>query len=810
MIIKQEIEKAFGDSFSIYGASTLISRAIPSVEDGLTPVNRRILYSFYNENITSFKKAAYYVGVTLATSHPHGDMSLYDTMVGLAQWWKNQHTWIDPQGNIGTVQGKSAAAARYLELKLSNFSKEVLFEDIEKGVVNFVDNYDKTKKIPDVLPSKFPTILNAGMFGIAVGYSSNIPIHNVRDICNLTIGLIKNPDLSDKEVASLIQGPDFPTGGEILNASDLPSIYAKGRGNILVRGVIKEEVVGKETVLVVRELPPNTTTDRVVEAITALCREKEEKGKKVPGLLQTRIAEVKDFTKGKEVEIVIYPKKDTDINILKNMILENCCMSDTYNYMMNILIEGKFNVEVSLKKVIQEWLTFRKEVIRRKFKSLVSKSLERQFYLNALITALKNIDALIRLSKKSKTKEELVEGLKKEFSFSERASKYISEQPLYRLTSFEIKKLEDELAQKKKESDEYTSILRDSNRIEKIILTELEAVKKKYGEDRKTKLLNVSKVETLDLIENKSLVVAITSEGYIFSKEVDDVNEGKKGNKGRLFVESKKGRSIEKTLTLDSHDEVFIFSECGKMFKGFGYEFDVNGTHVSSIIKGFEGKTLCEFIKVSHSTAGNLIFVTSSSLTKRVPLEDFRTRMPAEGLLAVNVTDNNEKLVGVFLSETPDEDLVVISTSRGYASKIMVSNLPLQARPSMGRKMIRMKEESEVCVSLVGSKIKDSDNELVLFITNKGIGKFVCMSDLLEKRTANGQGASFLAIKLKLEDKLRKNVVCSKDDQLIVSTRAGKTIRIDAGSVKQISREAIGGKIISINADDEVASIAVV
>lgn len=812
MITKQPIQEAFGEAFSLYGASTLISRAIPSIEDGLTPVNRRILYSFFNENISSFKKAAYYVGVTLSTAHPHGDMSLYNTMVGLAQWWKNQHSWIDPQGNVGTVQGKSAAAARYLELKLSNFSKETLFEDIDKGIVNFVDNYDKSKKIPDVLPSKFPTILNAGMFGIAVGYSSSIPIHNVKDICNLTIALIKNPKLTDKEASSLLCGPDFPTGGEILNSSELHNIYTKGKGNILVRGVINEETYGKENVLVIRELPPNTTTSKIVENITALCREKDDKGsnKKVPGLLQNRISEIKDFTAGKEVEIVIYPKKDTDLNVLKNMILENCGLCDTYNYMMNVLIDGKFHVEVPLKKVIEEWINFRKNVVRRKFKYLVSKSLERQFYLKALITALKNFEMLIKISKSSKTKEELVSNIKESFKFSEKASKYISEQPLYRLTALEIKKLEDELKQRKKESDEYTSILRDSQKINTIILNELEEVKKKYGTNRKTKLLNVSKVETMDLIENKNLVVAITSEGYVFSKEVDDVNEGKRGNKGRLFVDSKRGRTIEKTLTLESHDELFIFSECGKMFKGFGYEFDVNGVHVSSIIKGFQGKAVCDFIKVTPKTEGNLVFVTSSSLTKMVPLADFRTRMPSEGLLSVNVSESNEKLIGVYLSETPEEDLIVISTSRGYASKILVSNISLQARPSMGRKMIRMKEENEVCVSLVGSKIANSEKMLVLFITNKGIGKFVSVAELVEKKTTSGQSASFLAIKLKPEDKLRKNVICAKDEQLVVSTRAGKTIRIDADSVRQNSRVAIGGRIINLNDDDEVASITVV
>ena len=812
-IIEKPLGDAFSECFEIYGASTLKSRAIPNVEDGLTPVNRRILWTFHQEGASNFKKAAFYVGGALSSWHPHGDLSLYDTMTGLAQWWKNQKIFIEPQGNIGSVAGKPPAAARYLELKLSSFSKEIFFEDVDKEIVDMEDNYDKTKKIPKTFPSKFPTILNTGMMGIGTGYATDIPIHAVSDVCRAALAALTDPSADSKTIAKALQGPDFPTGGEIINSAALPQMYEDGQGVIYVRGVIEEEKRGGKDVLVIREIPPKRTTGKIVEEISALCKEKEEGRKKVPGLLQDKIADIHDFTAKDKIEIVIHPKRDVSLPVLKNLILEHTSMTFTHKYMMNVLIGGEFVNNASLELVMRSWIEYRRRTVRRKFVFQVGKILERMAILRALIKALENIEAVLKIVRGSKNKDEAVEKLMKGYDFAEREAKYVVEQPIYRLTGMEIAKLKEELKEKKVEADRCVEILRDSGEIDCIIREELEGLVKKYETKRHTKLINAGKVSTLDVIERKDLIVAVTEEGYVFSKEVDDVKAGNKGNKGQLLVDSKRGRSIEKSVLLDSHDELFVFSEDGKMFKANAYEFDVNNVHISSVIKNFGARRVCQFIPVHPDSDGDLVFVTTSALTKRVKLSEFRTRnMPEEGLIAAQLAEG-ERLIGVHYSDSPDDDLIVIATSRGYASKIPIANLSLQKRPSMGRRMIRLKEEKkgvmEQCVSLVGCRIDQEENTAILFITTKGKGKMVKVSDLLYKKTESGQGAAFLAIKLRPEDKLRRNVVCGKDEQLVVTSKGGKTVRMKGDSIAEMKREAMGYTIIALNDGDEVASVTV-
>lgn len=730
-------------------------------------------------------------------------------MVGFAQWWKNDICFIDPQGNVGSIQGKTYAAQRYLELKLSNSARDLLFEDVEKEVVDMLDNYDKTKKIPSTLPTKFPAILNTGMMGIGSGFASDIPIHSIANCCQVALHKLANPKADSLELAKVLGGPDFPTGGEITNAAELPKMYAEGIGNIKIRGVIEEEKRGSKNVLVIREIPPRKTTGKIMEEISDLCKDKDDGNKKkVPGILQDKISDIQDFTSKKSVEIVIFPKKDVSLPVLKNMILEHTSMTFSHKYMMNVLHNNKFINNASLEYVIEGWIEYRQKTVRRKYVYQVGKVLERISILKALIKALKNIDAVIAIVKKSDNKEIAINSLKKNYNFADKEARYIVEQPIYRLTGFEIGKLETELDERKIEADNYISILKDSTKINVIIKDELMAVEKKYKSPRRTKLMNVGKVTTIDMIEKKKLIIAITSEGFVFSKEVDEVRDGSRGNKGQLFVDSKRGRSIEKSVLLDSHDELFVISEDGKLFKANAFEFDVNNVHVSNVIKNFGERGVCSFIPVSPDDKGDLIFVTSSSLTKRVSLDDFRTRnMPQEGLLAVSLVDG-EKLIGVIHSEKPEDDIIVISTSRGYASKIIVDNLAIQRRPSMGRKMIRMKEDEE-CVSLVSCSFAEEENTSILFITTKGKGKLVKVSDLLFKKTDSGQSASFLAIKLRKEDHLRKNVICAKSEQLVVCAKSGKTVRLDSSEVTEMKREAMGYTIISLNEGDEVASVLV-
>lgn len=809
--IKQlAIADAFDEYFTTYGASVLYSRAIPSVEDGWTPVNRRILYTMNEMNESGFKKGAFYNGVIMSRYHPHGDLSLWDTTVSLSQWWKNQFVFITAQGNNGTLGGKSPAAMRYLELKLSSFSKEAFFEDIDKNITDIEDNYDKTMKIAKVLPSKFPTILNTGVMGIASGYATDIPVHSVSDICKTTLAYMADVTLDSKALAKVLQGPDFSTGGDIVNFSELPAVYEKGQGVVRVRGHIVERTVNGKDVIVITAIPPKQTVGGIVEEITNLCKDVEERGskKKVPGPLQEFIADIKDFSSKDVVEVVITPKRDVAPSVLRNMIFDMTNMTYSHKYIMNVLVGGEFVPNASLQFIIEEWLKFRMRTIRRKFVYLVGKTLERVTILSALIKASKNIDAIIALIRKSASKEDSMEILIKKYDFAEKEAKYIVEQQLYKLSNIETDKLKEELAEKQGVVNEYIQILGDEEHLRNIIREDLEGLIAKYGKTkRKTALLDVSKINHIDLVEQEDLLINITTDNYIYSSPVSEMRDSNRGNKGFLIIDSKRDKIIERSVVLNSHDELFLFTDKGKMFILHGYQLDVKHVHISNLIPELNGQKIAAFVPVRQGAVGTLIFTTSNSFTKRCDLAEYQTRnFPAAGLIAVALNDG-ETVVGVEFS-TSDDDIIVITTARGFAQKIPVKNLPTVKRTTKGRRLIRLKEGDE-CASLVLTDGAE-DKTLVLFITTKGKGKMVPLEGLLYKKTETGLSAAFLAIKLNAEDRLLRSVVIRENEQVVITTLNGKSIKIESDQVHTYGRAAKGGKIISLNADDEVAAITVV
>jgi DNA gyrase subunit A len=808
-IIPMDLEDACDEYFTTYGGSVLLGRAIPAVEDGLTPVNRRILYTMDEENISNFKKGAYYNGMIMSRYHPHGDLSLWDTTVGLTQWWKNQFQFIVPQGNNGTVGGKSAAAMRYLEVKLSPFTKDVMFTDIDKNIVDTVDNYDKTRKIASVLPTKFPVILNSGIMGIASGFSVDIPIHSVADICSTTLALMEDPDLDSKALAAILQGPDFPTGGDVINASDLPDMYASGQGVVRVRGRIELRTIGNKDVVVITGIPPKCTVGGIEEEIVALCKEVEDKKtkKRAPGPLMDKISDIKNLSKGEVVEVIITPKRDVAPSVLRNMLFDLTSLTYSHKYIMNVLIGGEFKPNVPLHTVIGEWIKFRVKTVRRKYVFLVQKTLERVTILSALIKASKNIDAILTLMKTSTSKDNAKEVLIHKYDFAEKEAEYIVEQKLYKISNIEVDKLREEMKEKKAQADGFIEILGSEDNIRQIIREELEECKQKYGKwKRRTTLQDVDKLNHIDLVKQEELLINISTDNYIYSTPVDELRDSNKGNKGFLIIDTKRKKILEKSMILNSHDELFVFTDKGKMFILHGYQLNVDHVHISNIIPDLGNQKVVAFVPVRKDVKGHLIFTTSSSFTKRCDLAEYQTRMRSDGLIAQALNDN-EVVVNVLLTES-ESDLVILTTSRGYASKMPVKNIPVVRRTTKGRKLIRMKDaETVVSMALVDAP---EDKTHLLFITTKGKGKMVLVKDLLYKKTETGMSAAFLAIKLNAEDQLRRTEVIKESEQIVVTSKAGKSIKIDSDQINTYGRSAKGGRIISLNGDDEVAAITVV
>lgn len=810
-VIQQDVYTVFEGNYATYGASVLLGRAIPTIEDGWNPCNRRILYTMHHENITNFKKAIYYVGQTLALAHPHGDLSLYESLVYLSQWHKNQIPFVDAQGNNGSLtRSDSYAAPRYLELKLSKFSKEIFFDGIDSGIVDFEDNYDKSAKLPVVLASKFPTILNNGISGIGAAYASDIPVHSIRDICKATLAKIDNPDLDSKGIAKILCGPDFPTGGEIINTAELPAMYESGQGVIRVRGVMEIRTKGNKEYLVITQVPPRCDIGKLVEEITSLCKEKEEGKKKVPGLLQDKIADIVDGSSKRDIEVIIYPKKDVSCAVLKSLIFEHTNMQYSHKYMMNVLHNGKFLANASLDYVVQGWIDFRTLCVTRKYNAIISKDLERMTIVKALIKAHTNIDAIIKLIKSSSDKQNSKEVLISKYDFAEKEAEYIVNMQLYKLASLEIDKLKIELKELEGNIAFILKLIQSKDGIANVIRGELEELIATYGKQpRKTKLLNLaSKVDMTELVEDEDLLINITTDNYIYAKPVSELKESNRGNKGSLLIDSKRNKIIDKSFIFNSRDRLFCFSDDGKLFVLYAYQLNVNNTHINNIISGLNNRRIVSFIPIKDTDEGHLIFVTSSSFVKRCDLAEYRTRMPATGLLAMKL-DNGEILIDTLLSKSEQDELLLITTSRGNASKMPVENLIVVNRTTKGKRKIRMKEGEE-CVSAVLTDLATEDSTHVLLITTKGKGKMVNISELLYKKTEAGMSAAFQAIKLNPEDKLCRSVVIHKNEEVVINSKSGKSIKINSEQVNTYGRAAKGGIIMRLNDDDTVAGITVV
>ena len=808
-IIPTNLDDFFSDNYAIYGASVLMDRAIPSINDGLLPVQRRILYTFFKEGeFTRFRKAAVFVGKTLLL-HAHGDLSLYSSIVKLSQTFNKLNVFVDAQGNNGSVQDfDSFAAQRYLELKLSKFSIDTLFTDIDKNTTDFIPNYDKSIDEPVYLPSKFPMILNSGITGIGSGYATSIPPHSVVDICKTTIAKIKDKTLTSVDLAKIIGGPSFPTGGIITNTSQLPKIYADGQGVIKIQARFEKITYKNKEVLQVTELPYKVSTSKILDEINAIIS-KDDKHE-----LNSVLQDVKNLTdkstKPNKVNVIYIPKKNVDVEILKNVLLKYTSLSTSEKYIANVLYDHKFIVNASLDTILSNWIEYRQSTLKRKYNHLICQKTERLFILNALLKAQKNIDEVIALIRTSKGKQDVKEKLMEKYGFVEKEAEYIATLQLYRISSLEVTKLRDEIKNIKEEVDIYIEILSDTSMIDTIIIDELEECIKNYPSKRNTDLLNIASVTSDDVakstVEAEDLVISISTDGYLYSKASGEINEQHRGTKGSSIIPTKYKKTLEKTFFMHSHDDLYCFTDSGKLFVLPAYKLKVNHTHVNNIIPELKGSKIVEFLPVVKNTKGNLIFVTSGSFIKKTNIEEYNSsRMPSDGLLAIKL-DEDEELIGVELSVN-ECDLILVTTSKGYCSKMPVFNIEESNRTTKGRRKIMLKDD-EVCTSVVVANGEDEDKLSILILTENGKGKLTKISDLMYKKTETGISAAHKAVTLNPEDKLIKSKLISNDDEfIIVNTKMSKTIKLSTKDINTYSRTAKGNRIINLNDDDCVVNV---
>jgi DNA gyrase subunit A len=817
IIVERNFNEKFEEDYSVYALSIIFGRAIPTIEDGFKPVTRRIAYTFATASpeVNKFRKGNYFVGICNALYHPHGDLSLYESIVLLSQEFFIPNPLIDKQGNNGSIKDpKSYAASRYVEFKMSKFAREVLFSDFIEATADMLPNSDKTTFEPKYLPSKIPMLFCVGNIGIGAGYNNSIPTHNLKEVCDATIAFIKNPNMTVLELTRIMKGPDYASRGLITNAAEMSSIYEKGQGVIQVQGRAEETQYKGKAVLAITEIPSITSLSAIMEQISIKC--KPDKETKKDGPLQNYIADILDAS-GIGIEnmcLYIIPKPDVSLPVLKNLLLEHTTLKSFEKYQANVLYGGKFYSNCPITTIFEKWIEFRKSTIRRKISYQISVKREDQFIINALIKAHNNLDVIIKLLRSSKGgKEEAKQILVAKYNFSYKEADYIVSQPLYKISNLEINNLKQELINIDSEINNLLDIIKSDENITALMIEDIESVSKKYGVPRQTTLTNInSKIVMTDLIEEKNLLITITTDGFVYSTNIADMAENSRGNKGARLSDIKKGKIIDKSIIINNHTKLFCFSSKGKLFILDAYQLDVDNVHINNILGGLKSDHITSFLPISDDDQGSFILVAESSTIKKVKIEEFRSlqRVHSTGILAMNTTENDDSIVSVVHS-VDDDDVVLIGTTRGYVSKMKASLLKPALRQSKGRPCIKFKEPAtEKVVSMNIIRSEEEANSCLLMITENGKGKLTLISELIYKRKEIGAGSAHKAIEVNPGDKLLRNQIVRSNEDVIINTKAAKTIRIKSSDINVYSRTAKGNKLIKLNEGDKVSAINVI
>ncbi|MFH0854254.1 MAG: DNA gyrase subunit A [bacterium] len=796
-------------SYLDYAMSVIVSRALPDVRDGLKPVHRRILYAMWSIGLRAnvkFRKSATVVGEVLGKYHPHGDVAVYDSMVRMAQFFSMRYMLVNGQGNFGSMDGDSAAAMRYTEAKLSTIAEELLF-DIDKDTVNFTPNYDGSHKEPAVFPAKLPQLLLNGTMGIAVGMATNIPPHNLIELCDGIMCLIKNPNCSIEDLMKNIKGPDFPTGGIIYNTTDIMQAYATGKGGVVIRAKtdIYEEKNGQFKIIV-SEIPYQVNKAMLLEKMAELVKDKKIEG----------IKDLRDESNKEGVRVVIELKKDTYPKKILNKLFKLTQLQTSFHMNMLALIDGIQPRVLTLKMILEEYLKHRKIVVRRRTEYELAKAKDRAHILEGLKIALDNIDRVIETIKKSKDKEEAKINLIKRFNLSERQSIAILEMKLQNLANLERLKIEEELKEKKKLITELEEILASPTKILGIIQNELNELKEKYGDKRKTQIIPhaVGDFSQEDLVPDESIVAVITKSGYIKRLPPETFKSQARGGKGVIGLTTKEEDIVEHFFTATTHSDILFFTTRGRVYKMKGYDIPsasrtAKGQAIINFLNLAQGEFVSSVMPLADLAEYKFIaMVTALGTIKKVIISDF-ANIRSNGLIAIKIKEADSL---EWVKATTGEDELILVTSGGQSIRFKEKNVRHMGRNASGVRAIKLKRNDRVVgMDVISPALNDMHFDLAVVMEN-GFGKRTNLKNY-KIQGRGGSGIKTAKITSKTGQIVASFVINNKslEDDLIIISIKGQVIRLPLKSINSTGRDTQGVHLMRFRENnDKVASVTFV
>lgn len=793
---KVDISHEMRESFISYAMSVIVSRALPDVRDGLKPVHRRILYAMHDMGLTPdkpFRKSANVVGEVMANYHPHGDSSIYEAMVRMAQDFNMRYMLVEGQGNFGSVDGDPAAAMRYTESRFSKLALELL-RDIDKETVDFTPNYDGRKEEPVVLPSRFPNLLLNGASGIAVGMATNIPPHNLTEVVDGVIAMIDNPDITIQDLMKIIKGPDFPTAGEILGYSGIRRAYETGRGSIIMRAKTQIEEDGKgKPRIIVTEIPYQVNKARLVEKIAELVREKKIEG----------ITDLRDESDRKGMRIVMELRRDVIPKVVLNNLFKHTQMQSTFGVNMLALVDSRPRV-LNLRDMLFYYLEHQRVIIRRRTEYDLKQAEARAHILEGLRIALDHIDEIISLIRSSQTTEEARTGLMENYTLSYEQAQAILDMRLQRLTGLEREKIENEYQELMVKIAELRSILADEAKIYAIIREELGEIKEKFGDARRTEItFDENHIEDADLIPEEDVVITLTHDGYIKRLPVSTYRSQKRGGRGVQGLGTKDDDFVEHLYITNSHDYIMFFTSKGKVYRLKGFEIPdlsrtAKGTPIINLIQIEKGERVSAVIPVKEFDQEHfLFFATKKGIIKKTTLESYEN-IRKGGLIAVNLREDDE-LIGVRLTDGQQE--IIMGTHKGMSVRFNEGDVRTMGRNATGVKGITLDDDDDVIDMDV---IKP--NAEVLIVTANGYGKRTPV-DEYRIQSRGGKGIKTHNVTDRSGPVVGLKVVEPEEDLMIITT-SGIIIRTEMKGISVMGRYTQGVKLIRLSENEQVGSVA--